>query len=202
MLEKLFKSKTVVRILGSLLISEELHLREIARRAGITPIYVKKELENLRELGLASEARKGNLSIWSLDRGSPIYPDIRNMFFKTELAGNCLSETLRKFNPKYAFIFGSFAKGAQREGSDIDLFIVGKLDEDELIPAIAKTQRELGREINYILWSEPEFLHRKKARHSLLTEISRNPIIWLWGDEGGFRRTVAGKSNREGGKKQ
>ncbi len=197
MLEKLFKSRTLVSVLGSLIGSDPLHIRELARRAKTGPTNVKRELEMLRGIGLASEIKKGNLSLWSLDRNSPIYPEIRNLFFKTELAGNYLSAILRKFNPIYAFIFGSFAKGTENKGSDIDLFLIGKIDENELIPAIAKAQKELGREINYILWSEADFRVRQKGGHSLINEIRRNPIIWLWGDEDGFRRAVAGKPDRK-----
>ena len=197
MLEKLFKSRTLVSVLNSLLTSDSLHVRELARRAKTGPTNVRRELDILHSLNLASETRKGNLSLWSINKASPLYLEIRNLFFKTELAGNYLSEILRKFNPKYAFIFGSFAKGTEQEGSDIDLFLIGKINEDELIPAIAKAQKELGREINYILWGESGFLDRQRGGHSLISEVSRNPIIWLWGDEDGFRRTVAGKSHRK-----
>ncbi len=202
MLEKLFKSRILVSVIGSLLTEESLHIRELARKAETGPTNVKKELENLRELGLASETRKGNLSLWSLKRDSPLYPEIRNLFLKTELAGSYLSGVLRKFNPEYTLIFGSFAKGTQREGSDIDLLIVGEIDDEELMQAIEEAQKGLGREINYILWSESDFLHRKKAGHSLLNEISRNPTIWLWGDEDEFRRALAGKLRRADRKKQ
>lgn len=197
MLEKLFKSRTLVSVLGSLLTSDSIHMRELARRAKTGPTNVKRELEILHGMNLASETRKGNLSLWSINKSSPLYPELRNLFFKTELAGDYLSGILQKFNPKYAFIFGSFAKGTEKEGSDMDLFLIGKIDEDELLRAIAKAQKELSREINYILWSEPEFLERKRGGHSLINEISRNPIIWLWGDEDGFRRIVAGKSHRK-----
>lgn len=193
MLETLFKSRTLVSVLGSLLTFDSIHVRGLARRASTGPTNVKRELEVLRNLNLASEAKKGNLSLWSINKHSPLYPEIRNLFFKTELAGNYLSGILKKFNPAYAFIFGSFAKGTEREGSDIDLFLVGKIDENELIPAIEKAQKELGREINYILWSEKDLLARQRGGHSLISEVSRNPIIWLWGDEDGFRRIVAGR---------
>jgi len=192
MLEKLFKSRTLVSVLSSLLTSDSLHVRELARRAKTGPTNVKRELEILHSLNLASETRKGNLSLWSINKSSPIHQDIRNLFFKTELAGNYLSEILRKFNPKYAFIFGSFAKGTEKEGSDIDLFLVGKIDEDELIPTIAKAQQELNREINYVLWSEPEFLNRQRGGHSLISEVSRNPTIWLHGNESEFMTSLSG----------
>jgi len=197
MLEKLFKSRTLVSVLSSLLTSDSLHVRELARRAKTGPTNVKRELEILHNLDLASETRKGNLSLWSANKSSPLYPEIRNLFFKTELAGNYLSEILRKFNPKYAFIFGSFAKGTEQEGSDIDLFLIGKMNEDELIPAIAKAQKELNREINYILWSESDFLDRQRGGHSLISEVSRNPTIWLHGNKSEFMALLSSRRKQQ-----
>ncbi len=94
MLEKLLKSKTMVKVLGLLLFSGELHLREIARRVGVTPIYVGKELENLESLGLVLNKRVGNLSMWEIKRASPLYPEIKALFLKTDALGSYLSEEL------------------------------------------------------------------------------------------------------------
>ena len=50
-----------------------------------------------------------------------------------------LQNILEKFKAiRQAFIYGSFAKGEEREDSDIDLLIIGKVDEDKLIEDIAK----------------------------------------------------------------
>jgi predicted nucleotidyltransferase len=90
---------------------------------------------------------------------------------------------------RYALIFGSFASGEETETSDVDVLIIGHADEEEILKAISKAEEELGREINYILWSEKEFKGRIKSRHHLLAEITQKNIIMLIGDEHEFRRT-------------
>ena len=190
MLEKLFKSKTVVRLLGLLLFSKPLHLREISRRINITPIYVKKELENLESLGLVSSKKVGNLSIWEIRKLSPVYTDVRNLFLKTESLGKVLESVLKKTTTKYALIYGSFAKGTENEKSDIDLLIVGKTNPSKLIRLISEVERKLNREINYISWTEEEFMKNAREKHYLLINIIKNPMIMLKGDEREFRKSI------------
>jgi len=193
MLERLFKSRTTVRALALLLFGESFHLREISRRIRITPIYVKKELMNLRGLGLVAERRVGNLSVWSINRKSPLYEDLKRMFLKTECLGGYLREALGKFDIKYAMVFGSFANGSENERSDIDLLVVGDVDEDSIFTATQAAEKETGREINYILWRKKDFSLRLREKNHLLLEIARNPVVWLAGDEDGFRKAVKGR---------
>ncbi|MBD3389973.1 hypothetical protein GF415_03405 [Candidatus Micrarchaeota archaeon] len=191
MLEKLLKSKTLVRVLGLLLFSGELHLREIARRVGITPVYVGKELENLESLGLVLNKKVGNLSMWKINQESPLYPEVKALFLKTDALGRYLSSELEGEGVEFALIYGSFAKGTEGEKSDIDLFVVGKLDEKEFIKAIDKIEKKTGREVSYIIWNTKEFRKNALERHHLLVNILKNPIIWIKGEESEFRRAFS-----------
>ena len=184
MLEKLFTSKTRVRILGMLLFNSDsnFHLREIAREVKITPIYVKKELQNLEELNLVSSSKKGNLSIFQVNRNSPIFTELKSIFMKTEYLGELIKKSLEELKIDFAFIFGSFAKGIESEESDIDLFVVGNINENDLLTIIQETEERTGRGINYILWKK-DVLMEKAGKHHLLNEIARNPVIMLVGDE-------------------
>lgn len=61
-----------------------------------------------------------------------------------------------------AFIYGSFANNKADKFSDIDLMIIGQVDEDKLIRKISPLEQSLGREINYIIFSPRNFKARKK----------------------------------------
>jgi len=82
MLERLFRSKAEVSVLGVVLFSESLHLREISRRAGISSSEAKKELDSLVDLGLLFTERKGNLVLFYTDRRCDFLDDLRNVFVK------------------------------------------------------------------------------------------------------------------------
>jgi len=191
MLEKLFTSKTRIRILELLIFNpdREFHLREISRKIKITPIYVRRELQNLKELNLVLESKKGNLSLFRINRNSPIFTELKNIFMKTEYFGELIKKSLKKLKIDFAFIFGSFAKGIESKDSDIDLFVVGDVKEDELLNIIQKIENKTGREINYVLWKKSLFMKRAK-KHHLLNEIAENPVIMLVGDEDELRKII------------
>ena len=85
MLERLFTSKTRIKLLRLLMFNsdKEYHLREIARIIGISPIYVSKELGNLSKISLVNRAKKANLSIYSINKGCVLLKDLRQIFLKT-----------------------------------------------------------------------------------------------------------------------
>lgn len=191
MLERLFTSKARVKILKLLIFSMgEFHLREIARRTKVSAPYVKKELGNLKVLNLILESRKGNMKLFKINKSSPIFGELKRIFLKTEVLGDFLRESFVKDEISYSLIFGSFASGKESEASDIDVLIIGKIKEEELLETIRNAEKETGREINYILWSEKEFLTKAKEKNHLLQDIISKPIIMLTGDENEFGRLV------------
>jgi predicted nucleotidyltransferase len=190
MLEKLLKSKTAADVLGALLFSSPLHLREIARRVGKSPIHVQKELTSLSELNLVLNYKVGNLSMWEMNKNAPLYPEIKSMYLKTDGLGVLLGKLLEGEEIVFALIYGSFAKGKESEKSDIDLFLVGQADEKKLITAISEAEEKTGREVSYILWREGEFRKNAGKKHHLLLNIRNNPIIWIKGDKDEFERTL------------
>ena len=114
------------------------------------------------------KSKKGNLSIYSINKNSPILNELRYMFIKTDYLGQIIKNYLKN-KAKYVFIYGSFAKGEETQSSDIDLFVIGEIREDELIKIIQKIENTTRREINYVLWNEKTFLQRAKSHHLLKT---------------------------------
>lgn len=194
MLEKLFTSKSRVKILHLLFFDphNEFHLREISRRTGVSAPHIKKELENLKEINLVTERREGNLKLFKINKSSPIFDELKRIFIKTESVGNLLRKKFEELKVKYSLIYGSFASGKESELSDIDLLIIGNIKEKEVLEIIRKSEKIIGREINYILWNENEFEKRAREKHHLLFDIIKKPIIMLAGDKNEFRKAVKG----------
>ena len=167
---------------------KDFHLRGISRIINISPVYAGKELNNLLKLNLVNKLKKGNLSIYSINQNSLILDELRRIFIKTERIGKLIKEHL-KGRAKYVFIYGSFARGEETQSSDIDLFVVGEIKEDELIKVIQKIEKITQREINYVLWNEKTFLQRSKGHH-LLKTIKKEKIIMLIGDENEFKKSI------------
>lgn len=190
MLKQLFTSKTRVKILNLLMFNQDkdYHLREIARLIDVSPVYAGKELNNLLKLSLVNESKKGNLNIYSINKISPILDELRKIFIKTDYLGELIKKYL-KDRAKYVFIYGSFARGEESQSSDIDLFVIGEIKEDELISIIQKIEKTIQREVNYVLWNEKTFLQRAKSHH-LLKTIKKEKVIMIAGNENEFRKAI------------
>ncbi len=191
-LEYLFRTKGQILILKLFFLNpnKEFHLNDIARRIGLSPSYVAKGLSKIEKIGLVSRREQGNLVLFKVNSKCVIYDELKKIFLKYELLDEIIARELPAEQIKYAFIYGSFAQGTETESSDIDLLIIGKIKENMILDIIRKIEGEIGREVNYILWTEEEFRKKVKERVPLLRNIVDNPIIMIAGDEDEFRRAV------------
>lgn len=189
MLEKLFRSRAEVAVLGIVLFTDGLHLREIARRAGVSPYGAKRELDNLVHVGILHSEKRGNQVLFSASPSCSFIDDLRNLFRKTEgLVSAIRAEVGKLGGIKYCFVYGSTATGRATDKSDIDLLIIGEAEESAIDRAILGLQKKSRREINFVFWSEKDFGRRLKQRSSFLGNITKRKYIWIAGDEDEFVR--------------
>ena len=184
MLELLIPSQTRIKLLTLFLLNpgREYYIREIERTTGENYAAIHGELKNLESLGLLSRMRKGNQVFFSVNQDFFLYRELQQIFMKTEGVGRVLREQLGDMQGiSCTFIYGSFAAGRAGDKSDIDLFIVGDIDEDKILTAVMAAEEKLGREINYTLMSNQEFLERQRKKEPYVTNILKEPRIILAG---------------------
>jgi len=144
-------------------------------------------LIKLESTGLFLSENKGNLVYYYLNQSYPLFEELKSIIFKTSGAPKMLQNSLEKFNGiSHAFIYGSFAKGEEKEDSDIDLLIIGEVNEDKLIEVISKLERRLQREINYAIFGKEDFKKKKEDRNPFVLDILKEKKIFLIGDENGL----------------
>ncbi len=191
MLEKLFTSKTRYKVLYLLMFNSDktFHLRELAKIINVTPIYLAKELNNLISLNLVINTKKGNLSLYKINKNNIYLIDLKNMFIKTDYVGEAIKQKLQN-RVKFCLIYGSFAKSIESSKSDIDILVISdEIKEKELLNIISDLENIIKREINYILWNTKTFYLKAKDNH-LLKTINKDKIIMLIGNENEFRKNI------------
>jgi predicted nucleotidyltransferase len=184
MLERLLTSKTRVKILTFFLLNpdRELHLREIARLIDENINAVRRELINLEDIGLVTSKKVGNLKQYKTNKNMPVYEELQSIILKTEGVAKTLQEHLHELGSiQTAFIYGSFAQHTASLNSDIDVFIIGTINEKKLIQAINILEKQLSREINYVFFTPTEFTRRKKNKDPFVTNVLNEPITMLLG---------------------
>lgn len=179
MLDLITKSKIRQKILKLLFANENksFYLSEIAKITKISVGTCQRELNRLVKQGILKTEKRVTLRYYSLNKQNPLYHDFKNIVNKTIGIEFELKKEVTKIKGlKYAFIFGSYVKGDFGSNSDIDLFVIGKINEDDLFPRIRKIEESINREINHHLYLEKEFLKQIKT-NSFLQNITENYLL-------------------------
>lgn len=182
------KSQILILKLFFLDSTKEFHQNDIARRIHLSSPTVSNELTNLVKIDLVSKRHQDNMIFYKINKTSIIFDEMKRIFLKYETFSEILSEKLVKEKIKYSLIYGSFAKGTEKETSDIDLLIVGDVAEDHILRIISNIERNINREINFILWTEKELKEKIKKNTPLIKEILHTSAIMLVGEEDEFKR--------------
>lgn len=62
---------------------KEWYASELAQRMGVTPSSLQRELQDLTDAGILTSHRKGRMSFYKPNEGSPIFPELRGLLLKT-----------------------------------------------------------------------------------------------------------------------
>ncbi|MCW4013058.1 MAG: nucleotidyltransferase domain-containing protein [Candidatus Bathyarchaeota archaeon] len=168
----------------------QFYIREISRETQIPYGMVYKELDNLEQLGIITSQKKGKITLLQVNKETPYYEDLRNLIMKTTGIANIIQNHVKHPEIAYLLIFGSIASGKDTPESDIDLMIIGDISEKELIEEADEIEKNIGREINYILWTHTEFEKKIKEKNHILIDVAEKPIIMLKGSEDEFRGSI------------
>ena len=158
----------------------EHHLREIARIIGADPANLSRELAGLTAQSLFLARTSGRQKYFRLNRNYPLYEEFKRIVFKTVGVISRLQKTLVDLpGVGEAYLYGSFAQEQQDEASDIDILIVGQLNDEDLENAINKLERQFRREINYTVMIPAEFEARRRRNDPFLGDVLRRKTINL-----------------------
>lgn len=181
----LFPAQNRRKALSLLLLHPDrpLHVREIARLTGSPAGTMVKELDRLHRAGLLQRIRVGNQVHFAANENSPVFSELSSLLKKTVGLADVLADALAPLRPqiRFAFVFGSVARGTEREASDVDLVIVGDAEFGAIVNALYPAQAGLGREINPKVFTEDEWAERLLAPSAFIKDILSKPKIFLFG---------------------
>mgnify|MGYP001594463135 FL=1 len=185
MLEKLFTSKNRIKILSFFLFeNQESYIREISRELNVPVSAVKKEIDNLSSIGILNKDKRKI----SLNNKCNYLEDLKNIFIKTDSIIYPIKEALKSNKIKYAFLFGSFARGDYQEESDVDLMIIGDIKLSEVINFINPVDDNIKRNINPVVWTTETLINEKNS--GFIKDIFKKGIIMIKGDKNELRKII------------
>ena len=161
--------------------TREYYVREVERLLKISPRTSQLILEDLEEKGVIESKTRGKIKTYKLSLSDITkrylifveqYKSIA--FLKKKLL---IKEIIEKITPHIkgiGIIFGSYVKGLEKDGSDLDIFIAGNYDHDE----IKKVSKNLGIEISMKCYPIKTF-EKNLTKDILLKEILKNHVVFV-----------------------
>lgn len=165
------------------------YINEVARKVDTSSGTAQRELERLAKGGILVKEKKANLVYFKLDTASNIVNDIKSIVDKTIGIGYLLKEVFKDTKGiDFAFIFGSYVKGGFSKDSDIDLYIIGSVDEGIVHKKVQGVEGVINRTINYHLTSKIEF--KEKLKKSFFHKEIVGQYKLIIGNEDEFRAFI------------
>lgn len=179
-------SKTRWLVLNELVLcdSNNLHLREIARRTGLNVNGVRRELQNLENAGIVNSKTLGSQKFFTLNQQCHILNELTMLVIKTHGVAGRIESVLIKLEKKIklAYIFGSYASGTFGADSDIDLMVVGKISVREVADVIMDVEDTLQIDINPSVYDYQEYLKKLRKGKGFVYNVHIGDRIMLIGD--------------------
>jgi len=193
--------KVRLQLLRALLLGprKECYLSQLARQADAAPSHVHRELTALAGAGILTRRVEGRQTYYAANPNSPVLPELTGLVRKLAGAPAVLEAALGPLRSKIhcAFIFGSMARATEDAESDVDLFLVGKLSLKDLLPALRRAERALGRSVNPTIYPPSEIAKKFQDGHHFVRSVLQDPAkIFIIGSAHDLETTARRKTNQ------
>lgn len=191
MLEQLFGSKTRVKLLRLFLNNQNqpYYLRELARKLKTQLNSVRREVENLEQLGIIKSAEAPVKEEKELDKKKKkaakpssnkkylltntefiLYPELKALLLKAQLLleRSFIIKIERLAKIKLFILSGIFVGN---DSAATDMLLVGTINHKRLAAVVKEFEREFGRSINFTVMSPQEFKYRQDITDRFLYDI-------------------------------
>jgi predicted nucleotidyltransferase len=173
-----------VRLLALMLLQPERSwtVQELAGAVAAPPSSVHRELARAQDAGVIRRDDTSRPHRFSAATDDPAYPSLADLLRRTVGVENELRTLLDRRDIAAAVIHGSWASGARRPDSDIDVLVVGDATLRDLRRLMRRVERSTDRAIDLTLVREDEFRRLLEDRSSFARRLMDEPVITLVGE--------------------
>ena len=172
---------------------ESFYLRQIVRVVGGGMGAVQRQVNALVDAGIVLRIMKGKQIYYQANFHSPVFTELKSIIIKTAGIGDILKTALAPLAQHIhcAFIYGSMAHGTEKEGSDVDVLVIGNVTFSDIVAVLSPTQQIIGREINPTVYPPDEFRAKLTKNNHFIKSVMADDKIYLIGDDDEFKRLAA-----------
>lgn len=170
MLKKLFTSKVRVKLLRLFLEKpdEEFFIRELTRILDEQINSVRRELENLKKIGLLTSKTKNRKKYFVINKNFIIINELKSIFEKAENKSQNLTDKIDKLGKIDLLLFSGIFINKE---SQADLLIIGEIDKEKLANLLEK---ELDKQVKFSVLSKEDFLYRIKLNDQFILNLLKD----------------------------
>ena len=183
-LKTLFSSDTRVKVLAYFFLhpGEKFYPRQLEKLLEIPAGQFGRELIKLEKIQILQSSLEGNRKKYFINWAFLIYDELKTIFLKTTSAGGIIRKSLSELpGVELVFIYGSFAKGDEHRGSDLDIMIVSDVSDREIHNKVSVAENRLKRAINYSIYERKEVKNRLRKKDNIIAATFNEPKIILIG---------------------
>ena len=105
---------------------EQLYLRQIVRSCGTGHGATQRALKSLSDAGIITRRPQGRQVYFQANAACPVFKELKGIIVKTVGVADVLRAALAPLaeHIRVAFVYGSFAAGREKRGSDVDVMVV------------------------------------------------------------------------------
>lgn len=174
MLKALFSSNTRVKLLVAFLSTpgEEFFIRELTRKLDEQINSIRRELNNLRRIGLLKSRSRNRKKYYCIDEEFPILEELRAIVHKCTDPKKELVKKMSSLGLIHLVIFsGAFIESKEKP---LDLLVIGDVTKEELNDFM-KTEAKEFKDLRYGILTREDFLYRLRLNDKFIVDILRDP---------------------------
>ncbi|MEK7524554.1 MAG: hypothetical protein AAB588_06015 [Patescibacteria group bacterium] len=173
MLKRLFTSGARIKLLEIFLLNPdgEFFIRELTRRLDEQINSIRRELGNLKMIGLLRSRFKNRKKYYVVNKHFILFNELRSIIIKSSSTLENIGKKLQKLGEiDLLIISGVFLE----KNTPTDLFIVGRIDKQELEDFVTR-ELEMKRPVKMSVISKEDFIYRLKINDKFVRDIIEDP---------------------------
>ena len=170
MLKALFSSKARIKLLTAFLLNpdEEYFIRELTRKLDEQINSIRRELDNLKKIGLLRSRVKNRKKYYFTNKDFIIYNELRDILLKAMNNDTDLIKNIGKMGEVELLLLNGMFVGEDK--APVDLLVVGEIDKEKLQALLAESSK-MGKDLKFTSLSKRDFLYRMECKDKFIRDL-------------------------------
>ncbi|MFH1375674.1 MAG: winged helix-turn-helix domain-containing protein [Patescibacteria group bacterium] len=169
LLKPFFGSRTRVKLMGLFLLhpKSEFFIREITRKLSEQINSVRRELNNLRKVGLLKTRSRNRKKYYYINSEFALLEEFQNIFAKVSNPQDEIVKSVSNLGKVDLLLFSGQFVGSDSSG--VDMFIVGDVNKEDLKKYLEEELSAL--KVKFTVMSRADFLYRLDCKDKFVLEM-------------------------------